>query len=343
MAGFEKLQSAVRGTTLTGVNKTLLGAQGALVMGIFLFFNTTYSVFGNNFAAWGKYLVFPGFMATELLMAGIATYWYLKARRQLNADESMKGPEKFEKLLKMDIRLSAIWIKTGLILLSGLAGLGVIPGAAAFSAPLMIAGLALYAMVALAIDIHDIRQGARKNIQQTNESTLSSYGKEIHKKRLDLIGAFLLMTVVSCVMVANYIPELVFQIPGMSPVSVLMGVLAGAGTMGMAYSMPSEPIAPVGGKLTLVHSANSNMMPPSVKKREYDDHIDSNLVAWRLNGHSATGTHTKQPSIVRKKGMREFTEAELAEMSDEKKKLFGLSNTDLSPRQGLSDHLINRQ
>lgn len=324
MAGFEKLQSAVRGTTLTGVNKTLLGAQGALVMGIFLFFNTTYSVFGNNFAAWGKYLVFPGFMATELLMAGIATYWYLKARRQLIADASMKGSEKFEKLLKMDIRLSAIWIKTGLILLSGLAGLGVIPGAAAFSAPLMIAGLALYAMVALAIDIHDIRQGARKNIQQTNESTLSSYGKEIHKKRLDLIGAFLLMTVVSCVMVANYIPELVFQIPGMSPLSVLMGVLAGAATMGMAYSMPSEPKKPDSVQLRVVPPVNQNNMPNTVEPRKYDENIDPKLVEARISGRLVTVTHTQQPSIVQNKGKTVFTPAELAEMSDDKKKLFGL-------------------
>lgn len=321
MAAPNKSSSSNRRFTLTDFNRTLLGIQGALVMGIFVFFNTTYSLFAKNLASWGKYLIFPAFMATEILMAGIATYWHYKAVRELITNRSnLTDAQISEKLLLMDIRLAAIWLKTGLILMSGFAGLGVIPGAAAFSAPLMIAGLGLYALAALAIDIYEIHKKAQTN-GLTASGAFRAYQAEINHKRNDLIGSFLLVTVLTCVAVANYIPDLVVLIPGLSPLSVLTGIFAGAATIALAYHTPGEREKAGYVKLDLLQTEQNNnqiFYKPG-------ENINSNLANQRLAasgiGSSSSATHTQNPVIVKAK----HTQEEINAMSDDKKALLGYS------------------
>lgn len=342
MTRFQRLKAWAQGITANGVNKALFGAQGALVMGIFIFFNPTYSILSSNFAAWGKYLIFPGFMATEVLMAGIATYWFLKQREALFKIPNSQLPmdAKLDQLRMMEIRLAATWIKTALILLSGLAGLGVIPGAEAFAAPLMMAGLGLYAMVALSVDIHDIRRKAKDNMIRNGEDAVPSYVTQVQDKSYNLIGSFLLFTVVACVAVANYIPQLVFQIPGLSPVSVLIGVVAGAATMALAYNIPSEsktpdhaelkptPTTPKPKNIEIQNIQRSNTSTPKNNYVKLGENIDNDQVDERRNKYS---THTKKTSIVDQQtdnkntgNKGKLTAAQLAAITSQKRMLFGI-------------------
>lgn len=205
---------------LKTLNKWMLAAQGFLVMGIFGFFNTEYGIFSDHFATWGQYAIFPGFMFTELLMAGIATYFYLKKPTKSRGDH---------------IGLAFIWTKAILVLGSGITGLGLIPHAASLSGPLMMAGLGLFAGLQLITTLFDIHQKAQSKIAVNHMTVFQAYSSSITGHGRELVSSFLLFAVVCCVGVANYLPELMFIIPHVSPATVAVGMLAGLFTVALAF------------------------------------------------------------------------------------------------------------
>lgn len=237
MAGQTKAtnrKDATRDYVLDRLYRYATALQGLLVMGIFGFFNTEYGFFSQHFVLWGKYIIFPGFIATELVTAGIFTYQYLQK-------------EKHNRTIKDHLLLGATWFKAVFIFFSCMAGLGYFSDPKMLSPSLMIVGLGMFGAISFITCLHSIYQRYQSSVNHGKDNPRFSHWKAFvrafNEHRTELLMSVLLLAVSSCVCVANYIPALMVGIPDVSPLTVLVGVLLGLSTITLAFAKNPPRIA----------------------------------------------------------------------------------------------------